>query len=145
VERAHRAFVWPEIRLPKAQTPLGIRLRNDGTGVAYNVRWSLGTLAPKPGHDWESGKVVADYEWARQNHSLVKRAMKPGDSHPSAEGWTDKKIALPEDDIWWVLVRWTDVAGTRWEVTDQGPAMLAHHPYPLRAHFWQLWRRASDW
>jgi hypothetical protein len=100
VDRAHRAFVWPEIRSPRdhgQSEPLRVRLRNDGPGVAYDVRWSVGALVPKPGKDWESGPYGDDTEWTRKNVSLVQRALQPGTTHPSDDDWLERNVILPED------------------------------------------------
>ena len=148
VDRAHRAFVWPEIRVPKdygQAEPLRVQLRNDGPGVAYDVRWSVGSLAPKPGEDWESGNVVHDDDWARKNASLVERAMPAGDTRPGDGGWLERRVALPDDDIWWVLVRWTDTSGARWELVEQGPSLVSSGAQQLQTYRWQFWRKKRDW
>jgi len=146
VDRAHRAFVWGEIEPHREATdPLRVRLRNDGPGVAYDVRWSVGSIRPKPGTDWEDDKYESDDEMARRHRSHVKRALRAGDTHPSADGWLERKGRLPDDDIWWVLVRWTDTAGVRWELTEQGPSMQSFGARRLRTHWWQRWRDESDW
>jgi hypothetical protein len=43
------------------------------------------------------------------------------------------------------LVRWTDPARVRWELSEQGPTLLRSEPRRLRTWQWQLWRPKRDW
>jgi hypothetical protein len=143
VERAHRPFVWPAIfHGSDGDTPvLRIRLHNDGAGVAYDVRWSFGTIV-----ETSPGSYDEDRDEARQEASLAIRAIRPGESVPPEDhGWLEKEVALPPDDVGWILVRWSDSAGARWEVSDQGPAVLRGPPARLRRWRWQVWRDMRDW
>ena len=143
VERAHRPFVWPAIsHATDGDTRiLRIRLHNDGAGTAYEVRWSFGTLI-----ETQPGEFDENREAAAVQASLTIRAIRPGESvPPEGSGWLDQAITLPPDDIGWILVRWTDAAGDRWEVSDQGPAASRVRPRRLRRRWWQLWRSPANW
>src|SRR5947209_5352081 len=75
-DRALRAFVWPVIssRLDEAgRNILLVRLKNDGAGTAFNVRWSVGSVTAN-----ERGKIVSDQRLTAEHVSLVVRAMRPG-------------------------------------------------------------------
>jgi hypothetical protein len=141
--RAQRPFVWPAISHgsdPDGTRVLRIRLHNDGTGPAYDVRWSVGSLTES-----ESGEVVDDAHFTKAHVSPVIRALRASEVLPPDESWLEKAVALPEDDVWWVLVRWTDSAGARWELTEQGPSLLRFEPRRLRTWRWQAWRSPRDW
>jgi len=144
VDRSHRPFVWPAIsnsRDPDGQHVLRIRLHNDGSGTAYDVRWSVGSVT-----EGRKGDIVDDVRLTSDNVSQVIRALRPGEVLPPAEaGWLEQAVALPEDDVWWVLVRWTDPARVRWELSEQGPTLLRSEPRRLRTWQWQLWRPKRDW
>jgi hypothetical protein len=56
-----------------------------------------------------------------------------------------RAVAMPPDDVWWLLVRWTDAAGLRWELSEQGPTLLRAEPRKLRTWGWQMWRPKRDW
>lgn len=143
VDRAHRPFVWPAIShgTDGDTSILRVRLHNDGAGTAYEVRWSFGTLV-----ETQEGQFVEDTEGAAGRASMAIRAIRAGESvPPQNSGWLDKEIRLPPDDIGWILVRWSDAAGVRWEVSDQGPATSRGRPRRLRRRKWQLWRTAADW
>lgn len=123
VDRAHRPFVWPAIshgRDGEARV-LRVRLHNDGSGTAYEVRWSFGTLA-----ETQEGEFVEDRQGAAERASLAIRAIRAGESvPPEGSGWLEKEIQLPPDDVGWILVRWSDAGGIRWEVSDQGLRLRA--------------------
>lgn len=143
VDRAHRPFVWPAIsHASEAGTRiLRIRLHNDGAGSAFDVRWSFGTII-------ESGPLEygENRDQMAREASLAIRAIRPGESvPPKSDGWLEKAAQLPPDDIGWIVVRWTDSGGTRWEASDQGPATMRKRPRRLRHWRWQLWRRRADW
>lgn len=120
---------------------LRVRLHNDGAGTAYEVRWSFGSLA-----ETQEGGFVEDSKGAAGQASMAIRAIRAGESVPPEEsGWLDKEVQLPPDDIGWILVRWSDAAGVRWEVSDQGPATSRGRPRRLRTWKWQFWRAPADW
>jgi hypothetical protein len=143
VDRANRAFVWPAIshRLDNdGRHLLLVRFQNDGAGTAYNVRWSVGTVM-----DNRRGKTVNDHLWTAEHVSLVVRAVRPGEAVPPEPDWLEHAITLPPDDVWWLLVRWSDSAQVSWERADQGPGLLESEPRRLRTWFWQIWRPKRDW
>jgi hypothetical protein len=143
VDRAHRPFVWPAISHGSdgESRILRVRLHNDGAGTAYEVRWSIGTLA-----ETQDEEFVEDSKGAAEQASMAIRAIRVGESvPPEGSGWLDKEVQLPPDDIGWILVRWHDAAGIRWEVSDQGPATSRGRPRRLRRWRWQLWRDPADW
>lgn len=143
VDRAHRAFVWPVISHgldQEGRRLLRVRLVNDGAGAAFDVRWSVGSVA-----ETEHGRAVNDQRLTAQNVSLVIRAIRPGEAVPPEPNWSELAIDLPPDDVWWVLVRWTDSARVRWERSDQGPALPESEPRRVRTWLWQVWRPQRDW
>jgi hypothetical protein len=143
VDRAHRPFVWPAISHGRdgEQRILKVRLHNDGSGTAFDVRYSMGSVTVDQ-HD----RVVEDAQLTKDAMSLVIRALKPGESNPEVDGqWLERALPLPHDDVGWVLVRWTDAGGVRWEYSDQGPATEAGRPRRLRTWSWQVWRPERDW
>jgi hypothetical protein len=116
-----------------------VRLHNDGAGTAYDVRWSVGLPAV-------GGDPVDVDRHARDHASQVIRAMRAGEVlPPPGEGWLEQAIVIPEDDVWWLLVRWTDVGRVRWELSEQGPTLLRLEPRRLRSWIWQVWRPKRDW
>lgn len=141
VERSHRPFVWPAISHGSdgGTRVLRVRLHNDGAGVAYDVRWSFGTIIES-----SPGTYDENREDAKTEASLAIRAIRPGESVPP-RGWLEKEVRLPPDDVGWILVRWSDAGGVRWEASDQGPAALRTPPRRLRKSCWEVWRPASDW
>jgi len=143
VDRAHRPFVWPAIShdADGETSILRVRLHNDGAGTAYEVRWSFGALMES-----QEGEFVEDSKGAAEQASMAVRAIRAGESDPpGGSGWLDKKVRLPPDDIGWIVVRWSDAAGIRWEVSDQGPATSRGRPRRLRRWRWQFWRAPADW
>jgi hypothetical protein len=140
VDRAHRAFVWPAIahELDAAgHHILSVTLHNDGAGSAYDVRWAVGSVTAN-----EKGKIIDDESLTADTISVVTRALRPGETLPALK----QAIALPEDDIWWVLVRWTDASRVRWQVGEQVPSrFLRADPRRLRTWRWQAWRPKRDW
>ena len=130
VERADYAFVWAEVTQdqpgPDAQTQrLRVQLHSDGPGIALDVRWSLGG-------PWEPGRSAyrrAQEEVAARATPAI-RALSPGVSRPwvsvadARDGseldalYGPTQCYVPDDDAWWVLVRWSDSAGRRWEFSE---------------------------
>ena len=119
-----------------------VRLHNDGAGTAYDVRWSVGSLMES-----ETGEIIHDEAFTADHISQVIRAMRPSEVLPPPEdGWLEQAVALPSDDVWWVLVRWTDAARTRWQLSEQGPTLLRTEPRRVRGIWgWQKWRPKRDW
>jgi hypothetical protein len=144
VDRAHRPFVWPAISHkgdPDGSHVLLVRLHNDGAGTAYDVRWSIATLMLD-----QNDNAVEDRLFEDEHVSQVIRAVRAGEIlPPQDQGWLEKAVALPPDDVWWLLVRWTDAAGVRWEISEQGPSLLRAEPRRLRTWPWQVWRPKRSW
>jgi hypothetical protein len=144
VDRANRPFVWPAISQAKdhdGANLVRVRLHNDGSGTAFDVRWSIGTVAVGP-----KDEIKVDDKFSEQYKSHVIRALRPGESLPPEDGdWLERAASLPLDDVWWVVVRWTDAARVRWELLEQGPALLRSEPRRLRTWPWQLWRSRREW
>jgi hypothetical protein len=144
VDRANQAFVWATISRASdgGQSLVRVRLHNEGPGVARDVRWSATTLTEVSADEWD-----VDDELILKNKSPLIRAMQPGESLPPEEsGWLNLAFSPPEDDIWWVLVRWSDAARVRWERTEE-PSELRSRTRKLRTWFWQFWRPSGkpDW
>lgn len=144
VDRSHWPLVWPEIEHrddEEGRHVLLIRLHNDGSGTAYDVRWSVGSVTLN-----RRDKVVIDAPLTTDNVSRVIRAIGASENRPAADtDWLERRIPLPDDDIWWVLVRWTDPARVRWELSERGPSSLRSEPRRVRTWRWQLWRPPRDW
>lgn len=142
VDRAHRAFVWPTISFETdsaGRQVLRVQLHNDGPGTAYDVRWSVGTVTVT-----EQGDAAADHGLTLASASPVVRALRPAEACPPHD-WFRVAFTPPPDDVWSVLVRWTDAARVRWEVVEQGPATMRAEPRRVRTWRWQAWRPRRDW
>jgi len=143
VDRANQAFVWATISHASdgGQRLVRVRLHNEGPGVARDVRWSATTVSEVSPDKWD-----VDDEINVRNKSPLIRAMQPGESVPPEEhGWLDLAWVPPEDDVWWLLVRWSDAARVRWERSEE-PAALRSRTRKLRTWGWQVWRpRKDDW
>lgn len=73
--------------------------------------------------------------------------MRPGEAVPPIDDDVEP-YTLPVQSIdppWWVVVRYTDAAGTRWEFREPSPDVLAGPPRRLRRSPLQLWRPRADW
>ena len=148
VARAHRPFVYgePEIRTDKVNLPgqrlIAVRLRNDGAGVALDVRFRL---------EAEDGRWQGD-------PLLPVRAMRPGEvappepdhrDHPmlSSQRKTGFEMAAPPRSVeaWAAVIRFSDSAGQHWEVLNRrhppGPLMLRK----ARSGRFDVWRGRLDW
>lgn len=111
VARTHRPFVWPDWRYEHVAEGKGpewsVRLHNDGPGVALDVRWSVYVLQPP-----EEFGGRADFDPTqemRRNASEPIRGMRPGTN----TGWMSGTSESGFEE--WVVVRFTDSAGSRWE------------------------------
>jgi hypothetical protein len=89
VDRSHRPFVWPEISRKSAdgREVLRVRLHNDGSGAAYDVRWSVGSVM-----EGRRGKIVEDARLTADNVSRVIRAFGPGEIRPQMDGWNGRSL-----------------------------------------------------
>lgn len=143
VDRANEAFVWATISYGSdgGQPLVRVRLHNEGPGVARDVRWSATAL-----REIRPGKWEVDDDLAATNKSSLIRAMQPGESVPPEEhGWLDLPWRRPEDDVWWLVVRWSDAARVRWERSEE-PSEVRSHTRKLRTWGWHVWRpKRSDW
>lgn len=143
VARTHRPFVWPDWKFEQGPEATGqdwsVRLHNDGPGVALDVRWSVYGLEPPeevggpPDHDPE--------ELLRRGASEPIRGMRPGTSTGWMSGTSESGV------LEWVVVRFTDSAGIRWEYHEpEEPGTLAEPLQRLqkvrrhRSLRWRLWR-----
>lgn len=87
-----------------------------------------------------------DVGYTDEHVSPVIRAMRAGEVvPPQSTEWLEQAVPLPSDDVWWVLVRWTDAGRVRWELSEQGPTLLRSEPRRLRTWRWQLWRPRRGW
>ncbi len=141
VERANMAFVWPAFIVGHEDTwdnsgayGVRVRLHADGPGVALDVRWSL-YFADEPGREKE-----AEAE-AKARAAPAIRAMRPGESWPEKDGGWSEMIPVPPppyDDLpYWIVVRWSDSAGRRWEFSEPGAGrQLAQRPRRVKNPSW---------
>lgn len=147
---AHRPFVWPEIEIHQHAQPHGakfvirVRLQNDGPGVAFDVSASVAPqrtphLIRGPGRR----KVFDGYS------TPPIRAIRSGETNPSREREAAPLWNLQVDTIeppWWVVVRYTDAGGARWEFSEPGgETTLSRPPRRLRRRRLELWRRRRLW
>ena len=155
VERANLAFVWAEPSFDRPDPDSGmsrlrIQLHSDGPGIALDVRWSLG--GPEdPG--WRAHRRAQRETASRATPAI--RALRPGDRHPSlavrdaenedaveiAYGGTERTV--DREEPWWILVRWSDSAGRRWEFSEGSLGReLASAPCIVRR---RRWLRGHPW
>lgn len=142
VERANLAFVWAELFFdrPDAAAPirrLRIQLHSDGPGIALDVRWSIGG----PTEGGRAAHRRAEEEIAAQARPAI-RALRPGHSHPSVAPVdvvgpdeirahyesTEQTFHDDYDEPWWVLVRWSDSAGRRWQFSESSDGLKLATP-----------------
>jgi hypothetical protein len=115
------------------------RLRNDGPGMAQDVRWSI--YRPHEADPWWLRGAVRRFKQSdprgqaetAASASKAIRAMQGGATE-DAEPMT---IHLLADEPWFIVVRYTDTAGKRWEFSESGDARsLAGAPYEVRDTDW---------
>ena len=135
--RSSLAFVWPVVQIgyERDRAVVRVRLHNDGPGLAQDV--VAARLEPTGEGD----------TWAVFGRTPVIRAMRAAETLPPPE---QEEMSLGAhvagDDIWSVVVRWTDTAGQRWELAaPQEQYALTTTPRRLRRRRWQRWRAAVDW
>jgi hypothetical protein len=155
VERDNLAFVWAEVTddRPDSVVPrrrIRVQLHSDGPGIALDVRWSL----DGPSEDGRRAHRRAQEAVAARATPAI-RALRPGASYPALAIGDTKDAAAIEDlygsseqyiqddgDAWWILVRWTDSAGQRWEFSESSAGrVLARPPRKVRRHArsWRPW------
>jgi hypothetical protein len=117
VERTHAPFIWPAISIRSAggsnsrQHEVGVRLHNDGSGAAFNVRFAIATdesLASP-----EALYVVPPVRAIRSGESVP-----PYGSEDQLAEDGEYRVALiePLDANWCVVVRYADGLGRFWQL-----------------------------
>jgi hypothetical protein len=146
VARTHRPFVWPDwdrdYNQDEGQYEWRVRLHNDGPGVALDVRWSVWVEQPPE----EMGGPPNDdaEDQLRRAASEPIRGMRPGESFPR-DAWLTR--TSDTGAIEWVVVRFTDSAGVRWQYNDPwdvgtlaDPLRRLRKVRGYRSLRWRLWR-----
>jgi hypothetical protein len=137
VERAHRPFVYGEPGIKSAwegpPAVVAVRLHNDGTGVALDVRFRL---------------EAVDQSWHGEQIPPA-RAMQPGEALPPFE-MDDQRYHLerPPERVhpFELVTRYTDTAGRHWETRNQRhPPGPLRGPIRLRGRSFQFWWSRRDW
>lgn len=145
VERANLAFVWPVYSVEGPDQNLSthrlrVRLHSAGPGIAFDVRWSV--LFPDVGRRaWRQ----AEKDAARGASDAV-RSLRPGESAP--KGTPPYEVVVnehPFDQAWFLVVRWSDSAGRRWEFIENDRRDVAHKPVKLRRQRSGRWLMRGDW
>jgi hypothetical protein len=152
VARTHRPFVWPEWGAEWSREDgryeWRVRLHNDGPGVALDVRWSV--WVEHPPEDGDGRHSAEAEEQVRRLASEPIRGMRPGQTVPP-DGWLTGTSEVGA--IEWVVVRFTDSAGVRWEYNEPWDVGTLANPLrrlrkvrPYRSLSWRLWRlRHRPW
>lgn len=179
VERANLAFVWAEMTLDSIDDStrrLRVQLHSDGPGIALDVRWSLGG-------PWDPTRTGyrRDQEEVATRATPAIRALRPGFSYPAlavadasneaeieaSYSATERYIHDEYSEAWWIVVRWSDSAGRRWEFSEatagrelaQPPGRVRRQPLTWRPWWtrvlpsWWIWtvpprverRRRREW
>jgi hypothetical protein len=126
VALSNRPYVYGEQGFSSASRSPALRLHNDGSGAAVEVRYRTG--APRAGYS----------EW-----SEPVRAMRPGEitPPPEAEGFLAE---TPRDSNgtaieWFIETEFSDISGARWRLRndrrDNSPATVQR----LRTRPYQRW------
>jgi hypothetical protein len=149
VRRSNMPFVWPayEVEYGEEEPMTGMQantvrtvLHNDGPGVAIDVRWSMWSPTEGPGRwhpyewQWVPSRVRRLFRrWLRDTRADAEskagastsiRAMQPGEEVTSTH-----TVQFLEGEPAWVVVRYSDSAGERWEYVDPAaPRDLAGLP-----------------
>jgi hypothetical protein len=129
VARAHTPFVFPDWRFPKGSGEnedyeWQVQLHNEGPGIALDVRWSFAIP------EWASrGDRERETLRSRALASEAIRALRPGES----SGWLSQSLPdLVTTEDWYMLVRYTDSSGVRWEYLEATASELARPVRRLR-------------
>jgi len=113
VARANRPFVWPSFfeSTTESELAVSVQVHNDGPGVALDVRWSLAFFDE---HD--------SSEDERRSEELTGRlASEPSRGLRARDSSDRRQVSIPEErqgHFWFVVVRYTDSAGVRWEYAE---------------------------
>jgi hypothetical protein len=147
--RAHRPFVWPELHIgsrgENGMFTIGVRLHNDGPGVAYEVSIALERHGEPEVHH--------EGRWPYRGRAMLMpyttppiRAMVSSEVLPPNETDTLPLATESIDGTWWVAVRWTDAAGDRWHFREPpNETLSAGPPRRLRRRRFELWRPRARW
>jgi hypothetical protein len=144
VARAHRPFVLPRLfsEVPEWLEPEDsqlqlwqVHLGNEGPGVALDVRYSVVFL-----HEWTRAERKRARGETRRRASKPIRAIHPRQVVDRDHGeLLTLVLERTIDTPWWVVVRFTDSAGVRWEYAEP-KEVGALAPPPKRLH-----RRRPRW
>lgn len=137
VTRSNLPYVWPAVRIGRdgPTTVVWVRLHNDGPGLAQDV--VAARMEP-------SGQGST---WAVFDRTPTIPALRSGETLPPKDR---DELSLGAhtagDDVFSVVVRWTDTAGQRWELlAPQERHALTRAPKKLRRGRLDMWRPAADW
>ena len=135
--RANLPYVWPAVRpqYEEGRIVVWVRLHNDGPGLAQDV--VVARQEPSwDGRNWETFDRTLTIPTLRSGETL------PPDGHEELSLGTH----TAGDDIFSVVVRWTDTAGQRVElVAPQDPHQLTRPPRKLRRGKLDRWRPDASW
>jgi hypothetical protein len=145
VSRAHRPFVWAETHLrgraEDGRWSVGVRLHNDGPGVAFEVSAAVG-----PEYVPHLMRMRGWRVWCRVRIGYASppiRAMRAGEAVPPRDDNELFEMALKSIEHWWVVVRFTDAAGARWEFRE--PASIESLALPPQRVRRRPWRTRPGW
>jgi hypothetical protein len=149
LRRTRAPFIWPAIAIRPSsretgQHSIGVRLHNDSPGVAFDVRFSLDFAAGSPEKPDTETRYVIPPVCAMRSGEVVP----PEKGEPEIVRGDEFVVAGPRDlrQPWWVVVRYADAAGRRWEIREPAdPEGRLLGPLQLRSARWDLWRRRADW
>lgn len=146
VTRANAPFVWPAITVLSeygesvTRHVFGVRLHNDGPGVAFDVRFSVSAAehgsdeyVPPPIRAMRSGEQVPPHPEPQEQ--------------PIRNGLYEYPLPGKIDaGPWWVIVRYGDALGRRWQVRGPlDPHVQLDGPVRLRGRRLEVWRPPERW
>jgi hypothetical protein len=130
---------------------VGVRLRNEGPGVAVAVRFRV--------RAW--GHPDIDTYWSPRIDSLAPGAeLKTSLPFSAPPGVTDvelmkaeapetpngEQLHEPDYVLWYVETQFTDITGATWLVRPAGTFQSSQRPRRVRSHWFELWRRkGASW
>jgi len=113
----HRPSIWAiaSQRAEDGDRFIGVQIHNAGPGVALDV---VAARTEPTGR--LIGRLRRSSEWAEHDRSPVIRTLAPGEKMPPSDReWLSVGPNRSGDDVLGVLVRYSDLAGKRWEVPVQ--------------------------